>query len=62
MDKYVDREGVECEAFQLNGPTVLNTLNGEQCGEAGQWALYAPGLKPVLIENDVFAESFTKVE
>lgn len=62
MDRYVDTEGAECEAMQLTGPTVLNTLSGEQCGEAGQWALYVPGKMPVLLEHDVFVASFTKVE
>jgi hypothetical protein len=60
MDKYIDSEGVECEAFQLEGPTILNTLNGEQCGEAGQWALYATEKLPVFVENDIFLASFTR--
>lgn len=62
MDTYIDTEGVECKAIQLTGPTILNTLEGERCGETGQWALYSGDLKPVLVDEKLFDASFTKVE
>jgi hypothetical protein len=64
MKTYQDSVGDTCQAQQLEGPTFLNTTEGECCGEAGQWVLYIPSNKgrPVLISNQSFLASFTLVE
>lgn len=64
MQTYIDTEGASCQAFQLDGPTILNTAQGEHCGEAGQWAVYVPanGGRPVILDDATFAASFTLSE
>jgi hypothetical protein len=64
MNTYRDSEGVTCQAFQLSGPTILITTFGEQCGEAGQWAVYteANAGRPVLLPDTVFSAAFTLAE
>jgi len=58
MQIFRDGNGLLFEAWQLEGPTCLNTVNGEICGEPGMWAVYRPFPedqgKPVLVRNEDF--------
>lgn len=64
MRTYVDTTGASCQAFQLEGQTILTTTEGERCGEAGQWAVYVPGNdgRPVILDDATFTASFTLAE
>jgi len=61
---YIDVEGAACDAFQLEGPTILNTTDGERCGESGQWAIYVPANqgRPVILGDADFRAAFTLAE
>lgn len=56
MKTFLDADGVQFQAYQLEGPTCLNTYFGELCGEGGMWVAYLPQHKgwPVLIEASQF--------
>ena len=56
---YVDKEGVEAEAFQLKGPTILNTVNGECVAEEGQWVVSLPAGGIVILDDSTFSISFS---
>lgn len=64
MKTYQDINGETCQAVCLEGPTILNTINGEQCGEAGQWAVYVAANegRPAILNGDQFASAFTLME
>ena len=65
MNHYRERStGIEVEAQQLEGPTVLNTPQGEVCGEAGQWAVYAPANegRPIVLAGAIFESAFEIME
>ena len=64
MKTYIDSGGATCEAFQMEGPTILTTVTGEQCGGAGQWAVYVAANfgRPVILSDAVFSASFTLAE
>jgi len=59
MSVYKDSEGVEAQAFELAAPTVLNTIRGEEVGEAGQFVVILPDSKPALLDAADFNAAFT---
>lgn len=58
---YQDKEGVQIEAIQLTGPTLLNTKDGEISAEAGQYLLSITKQYPIILDASVFEESFTLI-
>ena len=63
MNIYRDSEGNTCEAFQLEGPMILDTVNGEQCGSITDWVIYIPANngRAIFLSDAVFSASFTLV-
>lgn len=61
MQTYIDREGVCVQAYQVNGPTVLNTVTGELCAALGQWVIVPPDGKIAVISHESFIVSFILV-
>lgn len=62
MSAYRDSDGVIVDALELSAPTVINTINGERVGEAGQYLVSLPDGKLVILNADSFAAAFIRVE
>ncbi len=61
MNLYQDTNGIQVDVFQLVGPSIINTINGEKVGEDGQYLIFLPNSKPEILTQEVFNASFTKV-
>lgn len=55
----IDANGVSAIATSLEGPTVLNTPEGEYCAEEGQVLVQYPGVKPLVFTTQQFEAQFT---
>jgi hypothetical protein len=63
MKEYVDINGDVILAFQLQGPTLLNTIEGEKVGECGDWMLTLADGRTHILSDEIFINSFKiKVE
>lgn len=63
MEKYIDPNGELCEAQQLTGPTILNTITGEVCGIEGQWMIRKLNTGEIAVmEDEQFKLSFVRGE
>lgn len=56
-----DASGTEATATVLDGPTLLNTPDGEFCAEVGQIAVQYAGQKPLVLTPQQFADQFTEI-
>lgn len=60
MQKYRDSNGEIVEAVQVDGPTLLNTIEGEKCGVASDFVIILPNGKSVILNEETFNASFIK--
>ena len=58
---YQDKDGIQIQAYMLNGPTILNTIHGEIAGEEGQYVVTLPDNKIVLMTAVEFEASFSLI-
>lgn len=61
VEQYQDANGVVVDAVYITGPTILNTINGEEVGEVGQVLISPPNSKPSLLDAAAFQNSFTPI-
>lgn len=62
MELYQDSNGEQVYCYQLSGPTVLNTVQGEKCAESGEWVVLLSDGRCAVLSNEQFVQGFTKVE
>ena len=62
MEKYIDTNGDIAYCYQLIGPTILNTVQGETCGSVDEWVLMLENGSCAILENNNFNVSFKKIE
>lgn len=58
MKEYVDINGDAALAFQLQGPTILNTIEGEKVGECGEWIITLSDGRVYVMGDEIFNKSF----
>jgi hypothetical protein len=59
--RVVDTSGIEAEAIQLEGPTILGIEGGDACISEGEWAIYYPGVKPLPVTQEQFEARFKEL-
>jgi hypothetical protein len=52
--------GVEVEATQVEGPTVILTIDGEVCAKACDWVVQALGGWPVVLDDEAFSIAYRR--
>jgi hypothetical protein len=63
MNKYIDPNGELCEAFCTEGPSIINTMNGETAAQPGDWIVRRVITGETLVfDNETFCKYFTKGE
>lgn len=58
MKEYVDINGDVALALQLQGPTILNTIEGEKVGESGEWMITLSDGRVYVMGDEIFNKSF----
>jgi hypothetical protein len=61
MKRYRDTEGAIVFAYQVDGPIILNTVQGERCGSAGSYVVLLDEEKTAILPEQEFIASFTEV-
>lgn len=59
--RVLDTAGNEAEAIYLDGPTMLGVEGGDACVEAGTWAIYYPGVKPIPVTQEQYDSQFKEL-
>lgn len=60
--KYKDTDGVSVEIDAITGPTIVNTIYGEQVGILGEFLVRPENSNPFFIDAETLASSFTPVD
>lgn len=60
MEKFIDSNGELVDAFQVDGPILLNTIEGEKCGVSSDFVVILPNGKSVILNEETFNASFIK--